>query len=194
MDEPGPDLETTQDTSEGISRRALLNSAGVLGGAAVAAALLPVGAAAMDLAQTTGITATRFSLTIDSYEIAAFQELSGITSEVTPVEYLESTDTSLTLSKLPGKSKPPSLVLKRGLTGAMELSAWHEAVRKGDIAAARKNATLTIFNAEGIAVGKYWLQNAWPSKLEVAGLKAGASTVLMETVTLVCENLQRLKP
>jgi hypothetical protein len=38
------------------------------------------------------LTAARFSITIDGYEIASFSELQGITTEVEPVDFLESTD------------------------------------------------------------------------------------------------------
>jgi phage tail-like protein len=51
-----------------------------------------------------------------------------------------------------------------------------------------------MFNSEGKPVAKYWLEKAWPSKMELAGLKAGASEVLMETVTLTCEYIQRVAP
>jgi hypothetical protein len=33
---------------------------------------------------------------------------------------------------------------------------------------------------------------AWPSKLEIGALKAGSSEVLMETVTIVSERIQRV--
>src|ERR671931_516918 len=81
------------------------------------------------------ITAARFSIVIDGYQIASFSELVGITTEVEPVELLESTDKEVLLKKLPGKRKPPTLALK-----------------------------------------------------------PGASEVLMETVTLVCEHIQRVAP
>ena len=54
----------------------------------------------------------------------------------------------------------------------------------GDVAAARKNVTLTMYNAAGEPVARYHLTNAWPAKLEINGLKAGAGSVLLETVTL----------
>ena len=143
---------------------------------------------------TEAMTAARFSITIDGYEIATFSELTGLSSEVEPVDYLEATDKQMTLTKLPGKAKPPTIVLKRGKTGGMELWAWHEAVRRGDIAAARKNCTLVMYNTEGKPVARYYLEHAWPSKLEISALKAGSAEVLYETVTLTCEHLQRVAP
>lgn len=138
------------------------------------------------------LTAARFSITIDGYEIASFSELQGITTEVEPVDFMESTDREVIFKKLPGKRKPPTIVLKRGKNSSMELWAWHEAVLQGNIAAARKSCSLIMYNYDGAPVARYHLEHAWPSKLEVGGLKAGASEVLMETVTIVCENIQRV--
>lgn len=141
-----------------------------------------------------GLTATRFALTIDGTEIASFSELAGITSEVAPTVYMTGTDKATVLKKLPGARKPPTLVLKRGLTGGMELFAWHQAVLNGDVNAARKNCTLTMYNSAGEPVAKYFLLNAWPFKLEIGGLKAGSSEVLFETLYLTAERVQRVSP
>jgi phage tail-like protein len=138
------------------------------------------------------ITAARFSITIDGYEIAAFSELQGITTEVEPVELMESTDNEVILKKLPGKAKPATLVLKRGKNSSMELWAWHEAVLMGDIVAARKSCSLVMYATDGTPVARYHLEQAWPSKLEIGALKAGSSEVLMETVTIVSERIQRV--
>jgi hypothetical protein len=86
---------------------------------------------------------------------------------------------------------PPTVTLKRGMTRNIELAAWHELVILGDVAA-RKNVTLTMYDVTGDPVVRYHLTNAWPSKLEIGALKAGASSVLTETVTLVAEFIQRV--
>ena len=138
------------------------------------------------------LTAARFSITIDGYEIAAFSELQGITTEVEPVDFMESTDKEVIIKKLPGRYKPCTVVLKRGKNQSMELWAWHEAVLQGNIVAARKSCSLVMYNYDGAPVARYHLEHAWPSKLEVGALKAGASEVLMETVTIVCEKIQRV--
>ncbi|MFL6111530.1 MAG: phage tail protein [Catenulispora sp.] len=140
------------------------------------------------------LTAARFSITIDGYEIASFSELAGITTEVEPVDFLESSDKEIIFKKLPGKAKPPHVTLKRGKNSGMELWLWHEAVLQGDIVAARKSCSLVMYNYDGKPVARYHMLHAWPSKLEIGALKAGASEVLMETVTIVCEHLQRVAP
>ncbi len=140
------------------------------------------------------LTAARFSVTIDGYEIASFSELAGITTEVKPVDFLESSDKEVIFKKLPGTRLPPTIVLKRGKNAGMELWAWHEAVLNGDIVAARKSASLVMYNTDGKPVARYHMEHAWPAKIEIGALKAGASEVLMETVTIVCESLQRVAP
>ena len=67
------------------------------------------------------ITAARFSIVIDGYQIASFSELVGITTEVEPVELMASTDKEMLLKKLPDKHKPPTLTLKRGKNQSMKL-------------------------------------------------------------------------
>jgi phage tail-like protein len=79
------------------------------------------------------------------------------------------------------------------MTRNLELAAWHE-LAMNDWTTARKNATLVMYDATGTPVARYHLENAWPAKLEIGSLSAGASEVLMETVTLVCDHLQRVSP
>ena len=144
------------------------------------------------MADGEAITAARFSITIDGYEIASFSELQGITTSVEVVDYLSSSDKDLVLKKLPGKRNPPTVVLKRGKNNSMELWGWHEAVLFGNMAQARKSCSLVMYNVEGKPVARYHLENAWPAKIEIGSLKAGASEVLMESVTIVCEHIQRV--
>ncbi len=140
------------------------------------------------------ITAARFSITIDGYEIASFSELQGITTSVEVVDQMESSDKEIILKKLPGKRNPPTIVLKRGKNASMELWSWHESVLAGDMLAARRSCSLVMYAADGKPVARYHMEHAWPAKIEIGALKAGASEVLMETVTLVCEHIQRVSP
>jgi phage tail-like protein len=135
------------------------------------------------------LTAARFTITIDGFEIASFAELDGIRSGY------ETSALELSGSRLavPGKRMPPTVTLKRGLTNGMEVQAWHDQAMD-DLATARKNATLVMYDFEGKPVARYTLVDAWPSKVEVGALRAGASSVLMETVTIVSEDLNRVAP
>ena len=78
------------------------------------------------------------------------------------------------------------------MTRNIEMAAWHELVILGDVAAARKNVSIIAYGADGKPVARYHLTAAWPSKIEIGALKAGASEVLIETVTMTCEFMQRV--
>ena len=132
------------------------------------------------------IAASRFAITVDGVEIAVFGELVTIRS---------GSDDILELNAgrlmLPRSRTLPIVVLRRGQTADMSMWAWHEAARVGS-PGARKDATIVIYDVEGKPVARYYLENAWPSKIEVGALKAGASSVLMETITMTCEFIQRV--
>ncbi|MEA2190390.1 MAG: hypothetical protein QOI73_511 [Solirubrobacteraceae bacterium] len=138
------------------------------------------------------LTAARFELTLDGHSLGVFSELQSVASAV-EVDVVEaSSGTETILKKLPGKRVPPTVTLKRGMTRNIEMAAWHELVILGDIAAARKSCSLTMFNAAGDPVARYHLADAWPQKVEITTLDAGASEMLIETVTLTCDVLQRV--
>ncbi|GAB3974984.1 phage tail protein [Plantactinospora veratri] len=137
------------------------------------------------------LSATRYSIQVDGVEIAAFSELSGISSEVSVAEQSAPTGREGGTKRLPGRARPATLVLKRGKNSSLELWNWHAQVLDGDVAAVR-NAFLQMYAADGRSVARYHLENAWPSKLEIGALKAGPGEVLTETVTIVCDRLQRV--
>ena len=139
-------------------------------------------AAAISAAQTIGIVASRFSLSVDGREIGSFSELQSITSSVPDA------------SAPAGQKKWSNIVLKRGLSNNMEMSSWHDTVLTGNMNAARKSASLVMYDVEGKPVARYHLESAWPSKVEIGALKAGASEVLMETVTISTERIERVSP
>ncbi len=141
------------------------------------------------------LTAASFSLTIDGVEIGQFSELIELTSGLDPSTLTLAPDKEGTfgLKKLPGKRIPPTVTLRRAMNKDLAVSIWHsDAVGSG--AAARRNAVLVMRDAEGRPIARYALKSAWPSRVEISGLKAGSSEVLIESVTLVCENVERVNP
>lgn len=133
------------------------------------------------------ISAARFVINIDGVDVATFSELTGINSEVEPVEYISSDQNGNILhTKQFGKTKPPRVTLKRGVDNTTKIWAWHQAVLTGD-PTAPKTCALKLQDASGKTMVTYVLDNAWPCKLEIGGLKAGSSEVVTENVELVCD-------
>lgn len=119
-----------------------------------------------------------------------FSELTGISSEVEPVP-----DTPVGPAGTPvhsksfGTASPPTVTLARHVDGSTtELWAWHMAVLAGD-PAARKDCTLKLLDTSGQTLLTFDMENAWLSKVDIAGLQAGGSQVMMETDEFVCDSI-----
>jgi phage tail-like protein len=142
---------------------------------------------------STVVSAARFVVQFDTPNAGSpggitFSELTGITSEVEVSEYMSTGQLGVTMSKQFGKIKPATIVLKRGVDQDFTLWKWHGEVLAGN-PQARKLCSLMLQDTTGITKATYRLTNAWPSKLEIGGLKAGASEAVIATVTLTCEQI-----
>ncbi|HUQ57203.1 phage tail protein [Lentzea sp.] len=137
---------------------------------------------------STLVSAARFVITADRMSEISFSELSGITSEVEVSEYMSSNRLGVSLAKQFGRTKPATVVLKRGVDQDMALWTWHQEVLAGQ-PTARRSCSLLLLDMSGVIKQTYDLLNAWPSKLEIAGMKAGGSEAAIATVTLTCEQI-----
>ena len=136
------------------------------------------------------VSAAHFVIKVEEQEVASFSELSGINSEVEAVEYISASEDGGTMhSKQFGKVKPPKVTLKRGLDGNQYIWIWHQGALLGDPAAVKKEVVLQLISSGGGIAVTYLLQDAWPSKVDIAGAKAGASDVLLESVEIVCSQI-----
>jgi phage tail-like protein len=147
----------------------------------------------IDGGNPTVLSASTFVIQVDGIQVATFSELNGISTEVESVEYISTGPGGILHTKQYGKTLPPSVTLKRGLDTQTYMWSWHQAVLQGD-PGARKTCSLQLFAAAtspktGQPIITYLLENAWPSRLEIGGLMAGASEVVFETVTLNCDQI-----
>ncbi|HEY3857291.1 MAG TPA: phage tail protein [Verrucomicrobiae bacterium] len=135
-------------------------------------------------------SAFNFTVSIDGAIVAAFQEVSGLDSENTPIEYREGGDAFNTVRKLPGIEKYPPLVLKRGLTGTLYPWQWRKEVRDGGSAFPPvRNVVIQLQNEQHINVFKWKLTNAWCSKLSGPALKGQGNELAIETMELAYDRI-----
>ena len=130
-----------------------------------------------------GLAVARASLVADGQEIAAFNEIGGITS-------------SIKLPRADGKAaqlETLSIVLKRGVSQDLAMSSWHRAATT-QVTGYKKNVSLLFYNTEGAPVAKFWLNNAWPAEYHLSALKAGSSELVYESVTLTASSFERVSP
>ena len=137
------------------------------------------------------ITAARFSISIDGYEIGSFSELAGISSEVETVDYVPSGSRESTLlDRFAARRVKTAVRLRRRRSNDPRLAAWHGAAAR-NLAASLKACELRIYDPLGKPIARYRLEHAWPSKIEIGSLMAGPLREPSETVTITCEYLQR---
>lgn len=124
-----------------------------------------------------------------------FSDLQGITSEVEHHDYSEAGMLGPIYSRHIGRRKPPTITLKRAMrTGASTawVWTWHQLVARG-VPTARRDCMLSLYGPndppDRPAPTVYMLMNAFPSKVELAGAKSGASEVIYQTLTVVCDDM-----
>jgi phage tail-like protein len=122
------------------------------------------------------LTAARYSLVISGVEVAAFSTLDALESGGLVASSTQAPDAGI-------------VKLHRGLTGGLEMWNWHSAGSKG-----RKDVTLVAYSTDGTPVMRFHLGMAWPSKIDVTGVKMGSSEAMVETVTLTCAHINRMNP
>lgn len=142
----------------------------------------------MALVEGDAVAGYAWQVEIDGVPIAQFKELSGVSSEVSVIEHRENRSGGISvLKKLPGHVSSGDITLKKGKTSDKTLWEWHKNVQEGDMATARKNGSVVLYDYQRGEVARYNFLNGWPSRVSVGPLQAGANDILLEECTIVHE-------
>ncbi|MEP7054482.1 MAG: phage tail protein [Actinomycetota bacterium] len=121
---------------------------------------------------------------------AGFAECSGLSTEVTVIEYRNGNDKTNAVRKLPGLSKAGDVTLKRGIIGALDLYQWLNEVRDGNVGAVR-TVLIQLQNEDRSAVVLCWkLSRARIIKHTSGPLNAKGTDVAIEEIVLAHERLE----
>ena len=130
-----------------------------------------------------------FGLEVDGVRVTMLTEVGGLAMERDVIEVREGGDPDGATRRLPGRMKAGEVTVTRGLTADLTFDQWmRDPVPVG---VPRRAVSLALFDAEGRAVARYHLEHAWPSRLEVTGLRSGGGEVVAESLTLVHEGIER---
>ena len=137
------------------------------------------------------LSGLRFRVEIDGIASAAFSEveIGETTTEV--IDYREGSEPTHS-RKLPGLTKFGAVVLRRGVTTSLDLVQWHGQVAAGQIAAARRNVAVVVEDDAGADRARFVVTNAWPAKIGPTRLDAGCAEIVIESLTLVNEGIERI--
>jgi phage tail-like protein len=132
-----------------------------------------------------------FGLEFDSVLIRQITEVSGLKMEQDVIELKQNTaDGKYAIKKLPGRPKAGEVTVTRGLTEDNSFERWIRDSRFGQMANARRNGSIIVYDFEGIPIKRYKLINAWPKSLEISALKAGDTSVLTEKLAITYESME----
>jgi phage tail-like protein len=144
----------------------------------------------MALPEGDAVAGYLWQIEIDGVTIAQFKEVSGISTEVQVIEHRENKAGGVSvLKRLPGLVSGGQVTLKKGKTADHSLWQWLKQVQDGDIAGARKNGSVVLYDYGHGEVARYNFTAGWPSRVSLGTLQAGGNDVLLEECMIVHEGL-----
>ncbi len=138
------------------------------------------------------LTAPRYKIDFPKLK-GVFSEVSASSAEFDVITYKFNDAGKHGIYAQPGTMKPPEITLKRGVTEDDSAWKWAKEVQDGKLSTARCNGTLQMLDYDGTLLLEYTVTNAWPKKVTMPGPKSGGNEVLIEEITLVCEDFTRKK-
>ncbi len=106
------------------------------------------------------------------------------------IEYRTGNSKESGTQKLPGLARYDNVILRRGIIGSLNLYAWINDVRNGDVNA-KRTVTITLLSEDLTSVVLTWkLLRAWPAKYSFGELNANGTDVAIEELVLAYERLE----
>jgi phage tail-like protein len=156
-----------------------------------------------DLINSDPIVAQNFFLEIDGSVISMLSGVSGLDVEVDVVTMQQAGPNGKvqTVKTLGSANKAPDLQLTRmAPADAMGDAMWKwftDIQGKGMAISSRgdhrKNGSIVLYDSSNKETGRFNFTNGWPSKISTDSLSVDSNEALKETITLVCERIERVK-
>ncbi len=134
-----------------------------------------------------------FSVEVQGVVTGFFTECTGLGSEHEVIEHKVVTEQGQEIvMKIPGRLQWENITLKRGITSAMDIWDWRKQVEDGQVADARHDGSITMFDQELNPVARWEFQNAWPVKVTGPQPKSDSNEIGIEELTLAHEYISRV--
>lgn len=129
-----------------------------------------------------------FSVNITDVGDVPFQEVSGLDAEAQLIEYRAGDAHVWSVIKMPGLVKTGNVTLKKGIfVNDNRFWTWYNQISLNTIK--RETVTISLLDQTAKATMVWTLQNAWPTKIIGADLKAEGNEVAVETLEIAHEKL-----
>jgi phage tail-like protein len=147
----------------------------------------------VDTAREDPLVGYHFGVEIQGVVSGYFQEVSGLGSENEVVESKLVNEKGVeVVLKQPGRLKWENIVLKRGITSNLDIWTWRKMVEDGDIAGARQNGSIVMFDHTLGEKARWNFENAWPVKVTGPSPKADSNEIGVEELTVAHEFIERV--
>ncbi len=133
------------------------------------------------------LTGLHFELSLLTYSIGNFREISGIGCEVSTEDYHEGGVNHCTY-KLPTGSRHPNLVLRAGISNGRFLWAWYAAFALTSQVVPIP-LQLSLNNPDGSSARMWIVNNAYPVKWDGPTLNAQQGEVAIESLELAHQGI-----
>lgn len=136
-----------------------------------------------------------FRFTADFYGLgtSSFKTVSGgFSIDVNESEYREGGFASLTTRKVPGLVSYNDMTLEKGMYQSPLLYEWFCQFLCGETVDPVQTATITVYDNQGAPTARWELYNAWPKSYSSGDLSADDSSILVESLTIAHEGIQRV--
>lgn len=121
---------------------------------------------------------------------AGFSEIILPDISIDVIEYRNGNSREQGIQKLPGLARYDDVILRRGVTGSLNLYEWIHQVRSGE-ENVKRNVAIQLLSEDRAAVVLTWkLFRAWPIKHSFGDLNATGTDVAMEEIVLAYERLE----
>ena len=134
-----------------------------------------------------------FSIDIQGKVAGFFTEVSGLGSEHEIIKKPLVVDGKQIIKMIPGGMKWENIVLKRGITGSMDVWQWRAEVENGNVETARRNGSVTMYNQEGTPMARWDFERGWPAKVTGPQPKADSNEIGIEELTVAHEGIRRVE-
>jgi phage tail-like protein len=146
----------------------------------------------VDTAREDPLTGFHFAVEIQGVITGYFTEVSGLGSENEVIEHKVINEKGVeVVLKQPGRLKWENIVLKRGITSNLDMWTWRKMVEDGDVAGARQNGSIVMYDQTLTEVARWNFENGFPLKVTGPSPKADGNEIGVEELTIAHEFIHR---
>ena len=134
-----------------------------------------------------------FAVEVQNVVTGYFTECTGLGSEHEVIEHNVVTEQGQeVVMKIPGRLKWEDIVLKRGITSSMDIWDWRKEVENGQVADARHDGSITMFDQKLNPVARWEFKRGWPLKVTGPQPKSDSNEIGIEELTIAHEYIERV--